>query len=1043
MVIVNPRPLPDPPRRAGRTSARLGVEQRAAAAIGLGPVRVVAGAGTGKTAVIAERFRRLVAEGAPPDSILVMTFTDRAASEMRQRIEDLIGAPAPAVGTFHSIALGWLRADGRLVGVPASFRILAGADRWILARELMWDLGDPAFTGDERPDDLVSPALQMLERLKQELVPLKNLAAWAASTKGAETDSATAERAQLMQACVRLFRAYERACRKQRLLDFEDLLTLAVRLLDEQPALLRMYCMRYPHVLVDEYQDLNLAQERLVELIAQGGEPFIVGDDDQSIYRFRGASRASLERFRSHFPSAVTVTLGRNHRSSRRIVTAAAALIENNSDRLPKELRSSRTGHKVELWLCPDGGTEASAIAAEAERLVADGVPLPKIAVLCRTNAIARPIANSLAARRLPHVVIGGHGFYDRPEVKDVIALLRVLRDPTDVVALARALTRPPSGLDPTAALTKLRDRNGAPPLHTLERWAPSAAFAALVGTLSKQAAILDVRDLFFELMEKSRYLEVLSAGLETSEAARATANVSRFAEVIAEFCETATDRSLETYMRHLELVLLSGEDEEPATVEGLVEAIQVMTIHQAKGLEFEAVFVPGLVEGRLPQSGRSPRFELPPAVLEPLVRGREDVVAEERRLLYVAMTRARQRLYLTRASHYEGGRRWRDSRFLAEVRSAGARTVAEREVTASSSPSPQPSRFRGGTPLGARGLAEPVPGAPPSRRGEGEIVLSYSAIAAYRDCPRQYWYRYEQRLPSVQSAEAVQGVILHEVLRRAGEARQRGESVTAALLHSLHDLVWSAKVFPDLRRAPTFRRNGANQLEAYRKRGGFEARPEYLEQPFTTALDGWTLRGVIDRIDRTESGWRILDYKSGRPVARGRRDLQVALYALGAAASLMIELHGGAPESGSARPGALRRDVPPQQGGAPGSGSARPGALRRDVPPRQGGAPESGSARPGALRRDVPPRQGGAPESGSARPGALRGDVPPRIDLEVVYLASGETLRLERPDALVVEAQKQGTEVAEGARAGHFEARPDRRRCRLCPYRLACAEAL
>jgi DNA helicase II / ATP-dependent DNA helicase PcrA len=914
---------------------RLGAEQARAAAIGRGAVRVVAGAGTGKTAVIAERFRRLVAGGASPASILVMTFTERAAAEMRQRIEDLIGEPAPAVGTFHSIALGWLRSDGRLVGVSPGFRILAGADRWILARELMWKLGDPVLTGDERPDDLVSPALQMLERLKQELVPLKKLAAWAAATHGDETDPGVAERVELMQASVRLFGAYERACRKQRWLDFEDLLTLAVRLLEEQPSLRLAYRARFPHVLVDEYQDLNLAQERLVELIAEGGDPFVVGDDDQSIYRFRGASRASLERFRSRFPGALTITLGRNYRSSRRIVTAAATLIANNEARLPKELRASRPGQKVELWLCPDGDTEASAIATEAERLAATGIALRRIAVLCRTNAIARPIAEALAARRLPHVIIGGRGFYDRLEVKDVIALLRVLRDPTDVVALARVLTRPPAGLDPAAALSTLRDRNGALPLEALERWSPSAALASLLRALAALAASVDVRELFFELMEKTGYLQALEINLEPSEAARATANVSRFAELIAEFCETSADRSLEAYMHHLDLVLLSGEDEESAPVDGFVDAIQVMTIHQAKGLEFDAVFVPGLVEGRLPQTGRSPRFELPPAVLEPLVRGREDVVAEERRLLYVAMTRARRHLYLTRASHYDGGRRWRDSRFLAEVRSAGTRNVTELEVAAIERPPPRPS---------------PVP-------REGHVVLSYSAIAAYRDCPRQYWYRYEQRLPAVQSAEAVQGVVLHEVLRRAGEARQRSEKVSAALLSSLHDEVWAETDFPDSRRAPTFKRNGADQLEAYRKGGGFDGTPEYLEQPFSVEVDGWTLRGVIDRVDRTESGRRILDYKSGRPVTRAKRDLQVALYALGAAAAL-----GVGPEG---------------------------------------------------------------------------------LELDVVYLASGETVQLDRTDALVAEAKKQGAEAAEGVRAGRFEAKPDRRRCRLCPYRLACADAL
>ncbi|HEV3103362.1 MAG TPA: ATP-dependent helicase, partial [Candidatus Dormibacteraeota bacterium] len=302
---------------------RLDAEQRAAAAIGRGPVRVVAGAGTGKTAVIAERFRRLVKGGASPDSILVMTFTDRAAAEMRERIEELIGAPATSVGTFHAIALSWLRADGRSIGVPAGFRIITGADRWILARELMWQLGDLALTGDERPDDLVAPALSMLERLKQELVPLERLSTWAESAEDRE-------KADLMQACVRLFRGYERACHRQHMLDFEDLLTLTVRMLQQRPGLLEAYRTRYPHVLVDEYQDMNLAQERLVELVAGGGEPFVVGDDDQSIYRFRGASRASLERFLHAFPAAQTVTLGRNHRSSRRIVAAASVLVGNN-----------------------------------------------------------------------------------------------------------------------------------------------------------------------------------------------------------------------------------------------------------------------------------------------------------------------------------------------------------------------------------------------------------------------------------------------------------------------------------------------------------------------------------------------------------------------------------------------------------------------------------------------------------------------------------------------------------------------------------------
>ncbi len=863
------------------------------------PVRVIAGAGTGKTAVIAERFRRLVVAGADPASILVMTFTDRAAHEMRQRIEELIGADAPAVGTVHSIALGWLRADGWRVGVPAGFRIVSGADRWILARELMWELGDAALVGDERPDDLVAPALQMLERLKQELVPLRRLLDWAYSTEDAE-------RGALMRACVRLYHAYAKLCRRRGLLDFDDLLERAVAMLSNDQALLDAYRRRYPHVLVDEYQDLNLAQERLVELIAQGGAPFVVGDDDQSIYRFRGASRASLERFCARFPDARTITLGRNRRSSARIVAAAAGLIGHNDERLAKELFARRAGPRVEIWKSPTGPAEAEAIASQARQLVEAGTPLSEIAVLCRTNAIATPVAAALAAAGLPHVVVGAHGLYDRPEIRDVIAMLRLLRDPDDQIAAYRVGERI-AGCSPE-----------------------------LAAELAEQARSLDVRDLFFELMNRTRYLDGASP--------QAVANVSRFNELIAEFCDANPDRSLANYMRYLDLVLLSGEDEASAAAEPLAEAISVMTIHQAKGLEFDAVFVPSLVEGRLPQPGRSQRFELPPAVLEPLVRGREDVIAEERRLLYVAMTRARKRLFLTRAEHYEGGRRWRPSRFLDEIQKSEA--VVNREIEGSPdhpSRPRQPSRESAGAQR------------PQHKAGEENLVLSFSSIQAYRDCPKQYWFRYRQRLPAKQSAEAVQGVILHDVLRRAGEMLNNGAVLSDEDLPALHAEAWAAHAFPDARRAETFRRIGLEQLQAFRARGGFDRAPQFVEREFSAPVDGFTLHGVIDRVDRADDGWLIIDYKSGRPLTRSRRDLQVSLYALGASAALQLD----------------------------------------------------------------------------------------PIELEVVYLAEGSKVRIEGVPKLAAEARVVAIDVAEKIAAGKFDPQPERRKCRLCPYRLACASAL
>jgi len=320
-------------------------------------------------------------------------------------------------------------------------------------------------------------------------------------------------------------------------------------------------------------------------------------------------------------------------------------------------------------------------------------------------------------------------------------------------------------------------------------------------------------------------------------------------------------------------------------------------------------------------------------------VRGREDVIAEERRLLYVAMTRARKRLYLTRADHYEGGRRWRESRFVAELRMSGA--VLERSVASAFLPT----------------LTLPASGEVNSRAevDKGDLVLSYSAIQAYRDCPRQYWFRYRARLPAAQSAEAVQGTILHEVLRRAGEERRTGNAITPERLQGMHAEVWESSGFPDPRRAATFRRLGLEQLEAFRAGGGFERMPYLVEREFSAAVDGFTLHGVIDRVDRTDEGWLIIDYKSGRPIARARRDLQVALYALGASSALSLD----------------------------------------------------------------------------------------PIDLEVVYLAEALAIRLEGVPKLQAEARTIAIEVAEKIRAGGFDPQPERRKCRLCPYRLACAEAL
>ncbi len=925
---------------------RLSPEQRAAASLLEGAVRVVAGAGTGKTAVIAERYRRLTAAGASPDSVLVMTFTDRAAREMRSRIEQATGQPAPAVGTFHALAMGWLREDGAAIGLRPTFRILNGADRWIALRELMWEMGDPALVADDRPDDLVNPLLKVMERLKQELVPLDRLEDWCAANPGDE-------RASLLGAAVRLFREHARRTRSAGLLDFDDLLVEAVRLFEEEPRLAARYRARYRHLMVDEYQDTNLAQERLVEVLGRSARSvFVVGDDDQSIYRFRGAALASMNRFLRVFPKAQTVTLGVNRRSTRSIVESAAALIGHNEGRIEKDLRASGPqGGPVVRLRASDGGAEAAAIARDASSLHADGTAWSEIAVLCRTHAVARPIVEALRTLGVPHRQLGAGGVFDVPEVRDVIALLRLLGDPNDLVALARCLARPPLEVEVGSALAYLREVKPVSHLQALTAWRPTAAWAEQVLEVHRMVNSAGIGDLFFELMSRTRLLELHRAD------PRAVAAVTRFGELIDEFCASSPDQSLAAWLARLDLLLLSGYDDDASSGDvGDEDAVRVMTIHQAKGLEFDAVFVPSAVEGRLPQPARRTGFELPSAILEPAVRRREDNIAEERRLAYVALTRARLRAVLSYAATYDGTRTWQPSRFLAELEAGGR--LGDEEAPAEPTPDETPDRRR------RRGQGGDAPSE------EDEHVLSFSSLAAYRECPAQHRYRYRLRLPAAETAEGQYGTVVHAALMRAGRQRRDAGSVSADEAAALVESEW-AKVEPvDARRLPALRRLSAEQVRRFVEAGGFASAPERVEERFTTTVDGWQLRGIIDRIEGPQdpppsqegggwafSGWRIVDYKTGNPLpaSRLRRDLQLALYALGAKQELGLD----------------------------------------------------------------------------------------PVELEIVYLKTGKRVVLPATDELLDEARRVAAEVVEGIRAGNFEPRPERRRCSLCPYRLACPAAL
>ncbi|MDQ6898968.1 MAG: ATP-dependent helicase [Candidatus Dormibacteraeota bacterium] len=916
----------------------LSAKQRAACRPLQGPVRIVAGAGTGKTAVIAERYSRIVARGGDPSQILVLTFTDKAASEMRERVLSRCPQADPgAIGTFHSQALGWLREDGREIGLGAGFRLLVGADLWLALRELMWEAADPVLVGQERPDDLVSPLLQLDEKLKQELVPLQRLQAWARHTQDLE-------RGALLGAGARLLEAFAARKRRENELDFNDLIVRAVQLLAGKPEVRERYRRRWRWILVDEYQDTNLAQERVVELLgAPAGNVCVVGDDDQSIYRFRGASRASLERFLAVFPAAATRTLAENRRSASRVVEAAAALIEHNPGRSEKELRAhsvSADCGAVQVCRVASRTAEARLIATEIKRLAEEGAALERIAVLGRTHASLQAVAEELSLAGLPYEQTG-QGLFRRPEVLDLIAYLRLIHDPTDLLALVRLLSRPPLSLDlvPVLERTRAGAETGEPPLVALLGWQPTSDWALELQGLVQLKSRLGVDDLLFEVLERTRYLQTVPPS-DGPEAQRVSGNVSLFMERVEEYCERRRDHSLSLFVEYLDLVLLSGEDAPVAELSDAPHrAIQLLTMHRAKGLEFDTVFVPSLVESRVPHRQRPDLLELPAQLVEPAVSAKEDQVAEERRLFYVAMTRARRRLVLTYADRYEGSRLWRQSRFLREL----GEGIEKRDLRE------------------AAELAEPIELESEPAVLEADCpVLSFSSISTYQECPRRHWFRYKLLLSAQPSMEAQFGTVLHQVLKRAGSHRRQGRELSLELLRSIHEDAWDRIALSEPRRRPVLEALAWRLLEALHRAGGLERPPLLVEEQFNLQLPGWQLQGVIDRVERGPEGIRIIDYKTGRP-ERGS-ELQLALYALGAASipALAVELDGEPAE------------------------------------------------------------------------------------LEIVYLRrEAQREPFKATPELLAEARSTGAHVAAAIRTGRFEPRPQRRRCALCAYRLACDAAL
>jgi DNA helicase-2/ATP-dependent DNA helicase PcrA len=620
-----------------------------------GPLLVVAGAGSGKTRVLTHRIAHLIREGVSPFEILAITFTNKAADEMKSRVAALVGPVAEKmwVSTFHSACVRILRRDADQIGFPRQFTIYDQADAVRLTGYVIRDLG-----------------------LDTKRFPPRSIHATisAAKNDGIDVGAYAAGAGNLFERKIAdVFREYQDRLLRAGSMDFDDLLGNALRLLREHPAVLQHYQRRFRHILVDEYQDTNRVQNELVLLLAADHRNVcVVGDQDQSIYAFRGADMRNIVEFEDAFPDTTVVLLEQNYRSTQTILDAANAVIANNVSRKPKELWTDHgAGDPIVRYHADDEVDEAGWVTREIARLHDTGevegvggeqLRWGDVAVFYRTNAQSRVLEEQLMRADIPYKVVGGTRFYDRKEVKDAIAYLRAVVNPVDEVSLKRVINEPKRGVGDTSIgkVDAYATAHGLPFVEALRRAEDAGVTGKAIRGIETFLDLLDdVADLAMgspgpllqQLLERSGYLDQL----ESERTIEAEGRLENLAELVGAAGE------VETVAEFLEQISLVSDVD---SLDDDTTSVVLMTLHSAKGLEFPVVFLIGLEDGVFPHLR---------SLTEP------DQLEEERRLAYVGITRARRRLYLTHAWSRTlfGGTQYNPpSRFLDEIPAALVRDV-------------------------------------------------------------------------------------------------------------------------------------------------------------------------------------------------------------------------------------------------------------------------------------------------------------------------------------------------------------------------------
>jgi len=887
----------------------LNKEQQEAVCHRQGPLLIIAGAGTGKTTVIAKRMAWLLSEGlACTNEILALTFTDKAALEMLERVDVLVpyGYTDIWISTFHAFGDRLLRENALVAGLGSDFKVFTRPESAVFFREHLFEFGLSCYRPLADPTRFIEALISVFSRAKDEDISpgdyLKYARALSLKASQSPQDLALEEESRQQMEVALAYAKYQELLAKYGAVDFGNQFYLALELLRGHPLVLKRYQEQFKYILVDEFQDTNFAQFQLLNLLAgAGGNITVVADDDQCIYRWRGAAYSNVLSFNKTFPQAKKISLIRNYRSTQFILDSAYRLIQNNNPErfeikagIDKKLVALKQGKgSVPQHRHFDSNSmETDWIA----RVIRDKVKNKEFrykdfAILVRSNSEAKAYLQALNMQGIPWQFSGNQGLYSRPEVKLCINFLRVVVNLSDSLSLYYLATSEVYDLDiADLSLCMHYSKRSNISLHRVFEELGEIAELAKVKEdsrpkIKKILADLDKSlknsrqqtsgSLLYSFLTETGYLKKLTQDVSLENETKMQ-NLAKFFNIVRDFGLVVQEDRVINFVGYLDLLIEAGDDPETAESDPNADLVNVFTIHKAKGLEFEVVFMVSLVNLKFPVSQRRPPIEIPDSLIKEILPEGDFHIQEERRLFYVGMTRAKSELYFTSASDYGGARTRRVSRFVTEAIGQDSKNMVEHKTSALEAI----NRF-----------APQKDSARPKQRAitQDEVIfLSFYQIDDYLTCPLKYKYVHILRVPIMEHHTVIYGRAMHEAVTRYFQCKMAGERMELGSLLEIFRRSFNPRGFISDKHQEERFRIGREALarfySAEEKRG---VKPQYIEKEFSFMLGNDKIRGRFDRIDMEEDGAVIMDFKTSElnkqedADKRTRESLQLMVYAL------------------------------------------------------------------------------------------------------------------------------------------------------------------